>query len=107
VQKGLQIGHPVQSVRAVLTDGQAHVVDSNEMAFRLASHGAFRAAFPDAKPNILEPVMKVRRVLSRWTPPWGPVSTRASHDSCRPHSADGCRWRSRCRPSSRASPSAC
>ena len=59
MQKGTQIGHPVQGVRAVLTDGQTHVVDSNEMAFRLAATGAFRAAFLEARPNILEPIMKV------------------------------------------------
>ena len=57
--KGAQIGHPVQGVRVVLTDGAAHAVDSNEMAFRLAAQYAFRAAFLEARPNILEPIMKV------------------------------------------------
>ena len=57
--KGAQIGHPVQGVRVVLTDGQTHVVDSNEMAFKLAANNAFRTAFLEAKPNILEPIMKV------------------------------------------------
>lgn len=54
INKGAQIGHPVQGVRVVLTDGQAHVVDSNEMAFKLAAGYAFREAFLAARPNILE-----------------------------------------------------
>lgn len=54
VVKGAQIGHPVQGVRIVLTDGAAHAVDSSEMAFKLAAGYAFRTAFMDAKPNILE-----------------------------------------------------
>jgi elongation factor G len=57
--KGPQIGHAVQNVRVVLTDGQTHVVDSSELAFRLAAQYAFREAFNSARPNVLEPVMKV------------------------------------------------
>ena len=48
-----------QSVRVVLTDGQAHVVDSSEMAFRTAARDAFRETVPSAKPKVLEPVMRV------------------------------------------------
>ena len=59
VQKGPQIGHPVVGVRVTLTDGQTHVVDSSEMAFRMASIGAFREAFQAAKPSVLEPIMGV------------------------------------------------
>jgi elongation factor G len=35
--RGTLVGHPVQRVRVVLTDGQAHLVDSNEHAFRTAA----------------------------------------------------------------------
>ena len=59
VEKGPQIGHPVVGLRVVLQDGQTHVVDSSEMAFRMAAMGAFREAFAAAKPSILEPVMSV------------------------------------------------
>jgi len=59
INKGPQIGHTVQGIRVVLTDGQTHVVDSSEMAFRVAAQYAFREAFGAARPNILEPVMKV------------------------------------------------
>lgn len=50
----------LQGVRVVLTDGAAHAVDSNELAFRLAAIGGFRAAYADAGPTVLEPVMKAR-----------------------------------------------
>ena len=56
IEKGALTGHPVQQVRVVLTDGQAHVVDSSEMAFRIAARDAFRQTFPNAKPVILEPM---------------------------------------------------
>jgi elongation factor G len=59
IGKGALAGHPVQNVRVTLTDGQAHVVDSSEMAFRIAARDAFRETFPQAKPVILEPVMRV------------------------------------------------
>jgi elongation factor G len=59
IGKGALAGHPVQNVRVTLTDGQAHVVDSSEMAFRIAARDAFRHTFPEAKPVILEPVMRV------------------------------------------------
>ena len=50
IGKGALAGHPVQNVRVTLTDGQAHVVDSSEMAFRIAARDAFRETFPQAKP---------------------------------------------------------
>lgn len=46
----------------VLKDGAFHAVDSSELAFRLATIGAFREAFKLAKPVILEPVMNVEVV---------------------------------------------
>lgn len=58
VEKGLA-GYPVTGVRVVLTDGGYHAVDSNEIAFKTAAHGAFREAFRKATPQILEPVMSV------------------------------------------------
>ena len=56
---GSLIGAPVEGVRVVLTDGAAHAVDSNELAFRLAAIGAFRSAYGSARPSVLEPMMKV------------------------------------------------
>jgi elongation factor G len=59
VKKGDLIGFPVTGVRVVLTDGQYHEVDSSDNAFQAASIGAFRQVYAKAKPQILEPVMKV------------------------------------------------
>lgn len=59
MQQGFMIGHPIVGVRMVLQDGQAHAVDSSELAFRLASFHAFREAMKVSGPRILEPVMTV------------------------------------------------
>ena len=59
VNSGALIGHPVEGVRVVLTDGNAHAVDSSELAFKLASMYAFRTAYEAASPTVLEPVMAV------------------------------------------------
>ncbi|CAL9059371.1 elongation factor G, mitochondrial-like [Musa acuminata AAA Group] len=56
---GSLIGHPVENVRIVLTDGASHAVDSSELAFKLAAIYAFRKCYSAANPVILEPVMKV------------------------------------------------
>lgn len=59
LKKGLLIGAPVVGVRAVVTDGLHHPVDSSEMAFRIAAMTAFREHYQAAKPVILEPIMTV------------------------------------------------
>jgi elongation factor G len=46
-------------MRCVIDDGAAHAVDSSDIAFQLASRGGFREAYPKAKPQILEPIMKL------------------------------------------------
>jgi elongation factor G len=57
--KGRLIGFPVIGMRIVVNDGAAHSVDSSEMAFQAAARGAFREFYPRAKPQILEPIMKL------------------------------------------------
>jgi len=42
-----------------VNDGQYHPVDSSDIAFQTAAQGAFRQAYAKAKPQILEPIMKV------------------------------------------------
>jgi elongation factor G len=59
MQEGQLSGHKIQGVRMVITDGKAHPVDSNEIAFRMATIQGFRQAFEKAKATILEPVMNV------------------------------------------------
>ena len=49
-------------MRVVLTDGQAHSVDSNDTAFRLAMQYALREAVKKAKAQILEPIMSAEVV---------------------------------------------
>jgi elongation factor G len=57
--KGRLIGFPVVNIRVGLTDGSSHAVDSSDIAFQEAARGAFRECYAKAKPQILEPIMKV------------------------------------------------
>lgn len=59
LKKGLLIGFPITGIRVVLTDGHYHPVDSSDIAFQHAAQGAFRQAYLKARPQILEPIMKV------------------------------------------------
>ncbi|RVU54829.1 elongation factor G [Anaerosphaera multitolerans] len=58
-EKGVLAGYPVTNFKAVLYDGSYHDVDSNEMSFKLAASLAFRKGMEEAKPALLEPIMKV------------------------------------------------
>lgn len=60
--KGALAGYPLSGVRVVVTDGQAHSVDSNDMAFQLAMQYGIRQAVKNAKPVVLEPIMKLEVV---------------------------------------------
>ena len=51
-------GFPVVDVRVRCIDGKFHPVDSNEMAFKLAGSFGFKAAIEQARPTLLEPVMR-------------------------------------------------
>jgi elongation factor G len=57
--KGLLAGSPITGVRVTINDGASHSVDSSDVAFQLASVGAFKEGYQKAKPVILEPIMKV------------------------------------------------
>ena len=57
--KGSVIGFPIVGIKITINDGNSHPVDSSDMAFQLAAIGAFRQAYSKAKPEILEPIMKV------------------------------------------------
>lgn len=59
LEKGPLIGHRVMGVGMHINDGQTHVVDSSELAFRLATYGAFKQAFLNCNPVIMEPIMSV------------------------------------------------
>jgi elongation factor G len=62
LDNGIQAGYPVVDVKATLTFGSYHDVDSSEMAFKIAGSMAFKQAAAAAKPIILEPIMKVEVV---------------------------------------------
>jgi elongation factor G len=59
MKKGRLIGFPITGVRVTITDGQAHEVDSSDMAFQAAAQGAFWQAYGKARPYVLEPVMRL------------------------------------------------
>jgi len=67
VNKGIQeamhhgelAGAPVQGVRVELVDGSYHSVDSSEMAFRIAGSMAWKDAYMQAEPVLLEPIMEL------------------------------------------------
>jgi elongation factor G len=59
---GVLAGYPVVDIRAVLTDGSTHDVDSSEMAFKIAGSMAFKEAARKASPVLLEPIMAVEVV---------------------------------------------
>ena len=61
-ESGVLAGYPVVDVKVTLFDGSYHDVDSNEMAFKIAGSMAFKDAMREAKPVILEPIMKVEVV---------------------------------------------
>ncbi|NLN80247.1 MAG: elongation factor G, partial [Erysipelotrichia bacterium] len=58
-ENGLLSGFRVIGMKAVLLDGKYHSVDSNELAFKMASIIAFKEAYMNCAPTLLEPIMKI------------------------------------------------
>ena len=63
VTKGPLAGYPVVGLKATLTDGSYHPVDSSEMAFKTAAIQAFKDGFMQAMPILLEPIVTLRVVV--------------------------------------------
>jgi elongation factor G len=59
LNEGVLAGYPVVDVKATLTDGSYHEVDSNENAFKMAAIFAFKDGMRAAQPTLLEPIMAV------------------------------------------------
>ncbi len=59
MDEGPLTGSYARDIRVSVYDGKMHPVDSNEISFKLAGRNAFRMAFKDAGPKILEPVYSV------------------------------------------------
>jgi elongation factor G len=62
MENGMLAGYPMVDIRATVTDGKYHEVDSSEIAFRIAGAMAFKEACEKASPVLLEPVMDVEVV---------------------------------------------
>nr|XP_016945684.1 elongation factor G, mitochondrial [Drosophila suzukii] len=58
-EKGMLSGHKLSGIRFRLQDGGHHIVDSSELAFMLAAHGAIKEVFQNGSWQILEPIMLV------------------------------------------------
>jgi elongation factor G len=61
-KSGVYAGYQVIDMKVEIIDGSFHEVDSNEMAFKMAGIFALKDAFKQAKPIVLEPIMKVELV---------------------------------------------
>lgn len=62
LEEGAVAGYPMQDVRVTLYDGKYHPVDSKDIAFATAGKKAFQTAVDQARPVILEPIVKIRIV---------------------------------------------
>jgi elongation factor G len=57
LEQGVIASYPVVDVRAIVYDGKEHPVDSKDIAFQIAGREAFKLAFKQANPILLEPIM--------------------------------------------------
>jgi elongation factor G len=62
LESGVLAGYPVVDVKVTLYDGSYHDVDSSEMAFKIAGSMGFKEGCQQARPVLLEPIMKVEVV---------------------------------------------
>lgn len=63
MEHGVLAGYPMVGLRAVLTDGSYHDVDSNELSFKMAARLAYKAGIPQASPVILEPISSLKVIV--------------------------------------------
>jgi elongation factor G len=59
ITSGVVAGYPVQNICVEVHFGKDHPVDSNETAFRIAGRQAFSKVFREARPSLLEPIVKL------------------------------------------------
>ncbi|MDG5799696.1 elongation factor G [Marinilabiliaceae bacterium ANBcel2] len=59
MEEGPLTGSYARDIRVCIYDGKMHPVDSNEISFKLAARNAFRTAFKEAAPKILEPIYNI------------------------------------------------
>jgi len=63
MSEGVLAAYPVVNVKTTLYDGSYHSVDSSEMAFKIAAAMAFKKAFLDAGPVLLEPIVEAEIIV--------------------------------------------
>ena len=59
MDEGPLTGSYARDIRVIIYDGKMHPVDSNEISFKLAARNAFKEAFRNAGPKIMEPIYNV------------------------------------------------
>jgi len=62
MKNGILGGYPVDSLKVVVVDGSFHPVDSDQLSFEIAAQMAFKAVCAQAKPVLMEPIMKLEVV---------------------------------------------
>ena len=60
MEEGPLTGSYARDIRVAVYDGKMHPVDSNEISFKLAGRNAFKTAFKNAGPKIMEPIYNVK-----------------------------------------------
>ena len=65
MEEGVIAGFPATDVRVTLVDGKTHSVDSKDIAFQIAGNKAFRKAFQQCEPVVLEPIVSMEVTVSQ------------------------------------------
>ena len=63
MKEGVVAGYPVTGIKVEVFDGKEHPVDSKPIAFEIAGREAFKQAFKNAAPVLLEPIMKTKVIV--------------------------------------------
>jgi elongation factor G len=63
MEHGVLAGYPLVGLKATLTDGSYHDVDSNELSFKMAARLAYKAGIPQASPVLLEPICSMTVIV--------------------------------------------